>query len=89
MYGGINDHKLLGESGKLFLVIGHKISVWETQQVTNSCTQFATLYSYEVSGAIRTFSHNAEYIVYLVSRGICRVQGTGTSYIFGWPEACD
>ena len=26
---------LLGESGKLFLVIGHKISVCETQQVTN------------------------------------------------------
>ena len=51
---------LLGESGKLFLVIGHKISVCETQQVTNYlvCTQFTTLY--QGSGAIRAFSHNAD-----------------------------
>ena len=33
--GGINDHTLRGESGKLFLVIAHELSVCETQQVTN------------------------------------------------------
>ena len=35
VWGGINDNTFLGKSGKLFLVIGHKISVCETQRVTN------------------------------------------------------
>ena len=35
VWGGINGNTSLGESGKLFAVIGHKILVCESQQVTN------------------------------------------------------